>query len=123
MSNNGKGLPEVLANHEADLLADWIKEQAAGAPRRAGTIRETELRDQSKEFLSLLKVAVKNGSLDDIQGAGWSDVRGMLSDLSRSRGGKASHLPRRRPSCSPSRSLCSIGSAASSPRTQTLSPN
>ncbi len=32
MSNNGKGLPEVLANHEADLLADWIKEQAAGAP-------------------------------------------------------------------------------------------
>ena len=40
MSNNGKGLPEVLANHEADLLADWIKEQAAGSPRRAGTIRD-----------------------------------------------------------------------------------
>jgi len=86
MSNNGKGLPEVLANHEADLLADWIKEQAAGAPRRAGTIRETELRDQSKEFLSLLKAAVKDGSLDDIQGARWSGVRGMLTDLSRSRG-------------------------------------
>jgi rsbT co-antagonist protein RsbR len=86
MSNNGKGLPEVLANHEADLLADWIKEQAAGAPRRAGTIRETELRDQSKEFLSLLKAAVKDGSLDDIQGAWWSGVRGMLTDLSRSRG-------------------------------------
>ena len=48
MSNNGKGLPEVLANHEADLLADWIKEQAE-EPRRAGTIRETELRDQSKD--------------------------------------------------------------------------
>ena len=32
MSNNGKGLPEVLAKHEADLLADWVKEQAAGAP-------------------------------------------------------------------------------------------
>ncbi|MGZ3391471.1 MAG: STAS domain-containing protein [Isosphaeraceae bacterium] len=86
MSNNGKGLPEVLANHEADLLADWIKEQAAGAPRRAGTIRETELRDQSKEFLSLLKAAVKDGSLDDIKGAQWSGVRGMLTDLSRSRG-------------------------------------
>jgi rsbT co-antagonist protein RsbR len=86
MSNNGKGLLEVLANHEADLLADWIKEQAAGAPRRAGTIRETELRDQSKEFLSLLKAAVKDGSLDDIKGAQWSGVRGMLTDLSRSRG-------------------------------------
>ena len=86
MSNNGKGLLEVLANHEADLLADWIKEQAAGAPRRAGTIRETELRDQSKEFLSLLKAAVKDGSLNDIKGAQWSGVRGMLTDLSRSRG-------------------------------------
>ena len=32
MSNNGKGLPEVLANHESELLADWIKEQAAGRP-------------------------------------------------------------------------------------------
>ena len=85
MSNNGKGLPEVLANQEADLLADWIKEQAAGAPRWAGTIRETELRDQSKEFLSLLKAAVKDGSLD-INGAQWSGVRGMLVDLSRSRG-------------------------------------
>ena len=86
MSNNGKGLPEVLANHEADLLADWIKEQAAEAPRRAGTIRESELRDQSKEFLSLLKTAVKDGSLDDLQGARWSGVRGMLNELSRSRG-------------------------------------
>ena len=86
MSNNGKGLPEVLANHEADLLADWIKEQAAEATRRAGAIRESELRDQSKEFLSLLKTAVKDGSLDDLQAARWSGVRGMLNELSRSRG-------------------------------------
>ncbi|MGZ3432963.1 MAG: STAS domain-containing protein [Isosphaeraceae bacterium] len=86
MSNNGKGLLEVLANHEADLLADWIKEQAAVAPLCAGTIGETGLRDQSKEFLSLLKAAVKDGSLNDIKGAQWSGVRGMLTDLSRSRG-------------------------------------
>ena len=86
MSNNGKGLPEVLANHEADLLTDWIKEQAAGTSRRGGTIRDSEVRDQSKEFLSLLRSAVREGSLEDIQGAGWSGVRGMLNELSRSRG-------------------------------------
>ncbi len=86
MSNNGKGLPEVLAHHEADLLTDWIKEQAAGVSRRGVTIRDTEVRDQSKEFLGLLRAAVKEGGLDDIQGAGWSGVRGMLSELSRSRG-------------------------------------
>ena len=28
MSSDGKSnLPEILAKHEADLLADWIKEQ------------------------------------------------------------------------------------------------
>ena len=86
MSNNGKGLPEVLANHELDILADWIKEQAAGASQRAGTIKESELRDQSKEFLSLIKAAVKDGKVNDIQGAQWSGVRGMLANLSRSRG-------------------------------------
>jgi rsbT co-antagonist protein RsbR len=86
MSNNGKGLPEVLANHEADLLADWISEQADGTPRRVGAIKESEIRDQSKEFLSLLKTAVKDGGFQDIQGARWSSVREMLANLSRSRG-------------------------------------
>ena len=86
MSNNGKGLPGVLANYEADLLSDWIKEQSAGASRGAGAIKESDLRDQSKEFLSLLKAAVKDGNLEDIQSAPWSGVREMLANLSRSRG-------------------------------------
>ena len=30
-------LPEILAKHEADLLADWVREQVAGLGRtRAG---------------------------------------------------------------------------------------
>jgi rsbT co-antagonist protein RsbR len=86
MSNNGKGLPGVLANYEADLLSDWIKEQSAGASRGAGAIKESDLRDQSKEFLSLLKAAVKDGNLEDIQSARWSGVREMLANLSRSWG-------------------------------------
>jgi rsbT co-antagonist protein RsbR len=86
MSNNGMGLPKVLANYEADILADWIKEQVAGASKRAGTIKESELRDQSKEFLSLFKAAAKEGKLDDIQGSQWNGLRGMLTDLSRPRG-------------------------------------
>ncbi len=56
------------------------------APRRAGKIKESELRDQSEEFLRLLKTAVKNGSLDDTLGPHWSGVREMLANLSRSRG-------------------------------------
>lgn len=86
MSNNGKGLPEVLANHEADLLADWIKEQASGSPRRTGVIKESELRDQSGEFLGLLKAAVEGGEVGDTRGPLWAPVREMLANLSRSRG-------------------------------------
>ncbi|GAC1471382.1 MAG: STAS domain-containing protein [Isosphaeraceae bacterium] len=85
MSNNGKGLPEVLRNQETDLLADWIKEQLARAPRRGNMIRETELRDQCKEFLSLFRDAVKDGQGEDIEGTRWDGVREMLANLSRSR--------------------------------------
>jgi rsbT co-antagonist protein RsbR len=86
MINNGKGLPEILRDHEADLLVDRLKEQSAGAPRRAGAIKEAEVRDQSKEFLGLLQAAVRDGRPGEIQGPGWSGVREMLANLSRSRG-------------------------------------
>jgi rsbT co-antagonist protein RsbR len=86
MNKNAKGLPDVLASHEADLLAEWIKEQAASAPRRPGSIKETELRDQSKEFLGLLQVAARDGLAEGIHGSRWSGVREMLDTLSRSRG-------------------------------------
>jgi rsbT co-antagonist protein RsbR len=85
MSNTGKGLPEILASHEADLLAEWIKEQASGSARGAGVIKDSELRDQSKEFLGLLLAAARGGGLSDIQGSNWSGVRELLGNLSRSR--------------------------------------
>lgn len=86
MSKNGTGLPEVLANHEADLLADWINEQVTAPASRAGAIKESELRDQAREFLSLLKAAVKDGDPKDIQSNSWKGVRELLANLSRSRG-------------------------------------
>ena len=54
MSTNGRSLSGVLIEHEADLLADWLKEQANGLQRRAGGVKDAELREQSREFLSLL---------------------------------------------------------------------
>ena len=86
MSNKAKSLPQILASHEADILADWIKEQGTGSPRRAGAIKESEIREQSREFLNLVQVAVQDGHFEDIQGARWDGVREMLSNLSRTRG-------------------------------------
>ena len=85
MSHNGKGLPGVLEHYEAELLSDWLREQSAGATRRTVKIKDSELRDQSQEFLRLLKAAMKDEA-EDTQGPKWTGVREMLANLSRSRG-------------------------------------
>jgi len=87
MSQNGKSrLPAILAKYDADLLAEWVKDQAADAgTRRSGTLREAELRDQCREFLGLAKEAMHDGTVGDIQEPRWNRLREMLSNLSRSR--------------------------------------
>lgn len=85
MSTDGNGLSEILTSHEADLLADWTKEQTSQMSRNAGTIKEAELRDQCKEILGLLTTALKDGRSDDVQSPQWNRVREMLGNISRSR--------------------------------------
>ena len=87
MSSNGKSkLPEIVVKYEADLLADWIKEQTGDGGHRLGALKESELREQSREFLGLFRAAAEEGQLDDIRTAEWTEVREMLASLSRSRG-------------------------------------
>jgi rsbT co-antagonist protein RsbR len=78
-------LPNVLAKHEAELLADWVNEQISAVGRDTGKLKEGELREQSREFLSLLRAAAQSGQLDDIRAPQWESVRSMLGGLSRSR--------------------------------------
>jgi rsbT co-antagonist protein RsbR len=88
MSRDGKSrLSEVLIQHEDDLLASWMTEQtAAGGGRRAGPMKEAELRERCSEFLRLVRVPVRDGHAADLQAAPWQDVREFLADLSRARG-------------------------------------
>jgi len=87
MSQNGKSrLPAILAKYEADILAEWVKEQVADlGARRSGTLREAELRDQCREFFGLVKDAMHDGTVGDIQEPRWGRSREMLANLSRSR--------------------------------------
>jgi rsbT co-antagonist protein RsbR len=78
-------IPELLKSNEADLLRDWIKEQSASVKSRADLIKESELRQQSAEFLSLLQGAAQNGDLANVQSQAYAPVRDMLGDISRSR--------------------------------------
>ena len=78
-------IPRILKANEAQLLDEWLREQLS-AFRVGAKIRETELRGQAKEFLSLLQQATQGGEVSDIQGPAYGRVRDMLGDVSRSRG-------------------------------------
>lgn len=75
----------VLEKYEKELLSDWMKEQMAAATLRLDLIGEQELRQQSAEFLNLLRKALKAGNVSDLARPEWEDPLGMLRDLARSR--------------------------------------
>jgi rsbT co-antagonist protein RsbR len=77
-------IAEVLKTHEADLLSEWLKAQAAAGIRR-DVISESEFQEQSREFLRLLQTASQNSNGDIRQAQSWAPMRDMLSGLSRSR--------------------------------------
>jgi len=79
---DGTRIAEIVSKHESSLLTDWLKLQLAGGYSKYD---EKELRDRSRQFLSLFKNAVQSGQLDNIDGAQWEEIRDMLGDLSRAR--------------------------------------
>jgi rsbT co-antagonist protein RsbR len=78
-------LYSIVNKQEATLLSDWIKEQSSVQGRRGTVLKESELRNQSAEFISLLKTLLSQGSESDIESPSWSGLREMLANLSQSR--------------------------------------
>jgi rsbT co-antagonist protein RsbR len=81
----GKTIRSLLASQEKELLADWIQNQLAATTLRGDLMKESELREQSREFLNVFQKAVQTGSLDRFEGPEWAPVREFLQTLSRSR--------------------------------------
>jgi rsbT co-antagonist protein RsbR len=78
-------LAQLLERRESEILDQWTKAQLAVPLSRRRLISESELRDQCREFLGLMRHAAGKGSLDSIDGAAWQAVREGLADISRSR--------------------------------------
>src|ERR1700737_4038050 len=76
---------EVLEKHEAEVLAEWIKEQIGATTLRPDLLREGELREQCTKFIRLLREAILGSNVLDIQRPHWTPVRDMLGEISRSR--------------------------------------
>ena len=76
-------LGEILRQHQQDLLSEWMQLQLESAATRRDLISESELRQQSRDFLSAFAVAVMSG--DRIEGPAWAPVREVVSRVSESR--------------------------------------
>src|SRR4030095_9305089 len=87
MNLNGKSrIPEMIAKNESNLLAEWMKDQLAATTLRGDLMKESELREQSRNFLNLVvRATSENGSIDDISAPVWDEAREFLSGISRSR--------------------------------------
>lgn len=77
-------IAEVLEQYEADLLAEWLQD-IVGSSNQRGLLREAELQEECREFLSLFRRAVQQDDLNDIRGTAWRDVRDFLATISRTR--------------------------------------
>ena len=83
-AHDGSILPNVIRDHQREILDQWSSEQASASTSRGDLISEAELRKQSSEFLELFRDALSRGEMDDVMSEPWSGARELLSGLSRS---------------------------------------
>ena len=74
-----------MSQNEAEILSDWVREQATVKARGGASLKEAELREQCGEFLSLLRSSMEKAKDSDIESAEWKGIRAMLEQISRSR--------------------------------------
>lgn len=76
-------IARVLEQDHDDLLKEWVAAQSSAYSARGG-ISTSELRAQSREFLSLLERATAAGD-GDIHDQAWAPMRELLNNVSLSR--------------------------------------
>lgn len=76
-------LVDVIEKNESVLLQDWMREQLNATTLRSDLMSETDLRQQSVEFLGLFREAVKIDNNAD--SPVWSRVKEFLNGISRTR--------------------------------------
>ncbi len=80
-------LADLLRSHQEDVLREWMRLQQQDLSLRNNLLREGELEQQCRDFLTALISAFEAGGrgADATNAAVWAPVRDMLSGLSRSR--------------------------------------
>ncbi|MBX3343031.1 MAG: STAS domain-containing protein [Nitrospira sp.] len=76
-------LAEIVRNQQETILKDWVDFQLNAITLRRDLMKESELREQSREFLNLFTQAAQTGS--DVGEAIWKPVKDFLGQITRSR--------------------------------------
>jgi rsbT co-antagonist protein RsbR len=84
MPSANTALERALAN-EQEVLTEWVQLQLASTSLRSDLMKEGELREQSREFITLFRAALASSSPFSLTTGDWSAVRDFLSGVSRSR--------------------------------------
>jgi rsbT co-antagonist protein RsbR len=85
MPATGQILRKIIAQSQKELLAEWVQAQLSATTLRSDLMKESELREQSRELLALLQAAIASGDISQIDRSDWTSVRDFLAKVSRSR--------------------------------------
>ena len=84
MSKQSGVIGEVLSQDQDGLLGEWLERQTAVPGGRKEHASATQLREQSRKFLSALATAAGTGE-NDIRSAAYAPMRELLSEISTER--------------------------------------
>jgi len=85
LAQENPALYDAIEKNETVLLDEWIKEQLK-VVGKAGFIKETDLREQCKEFLHHFVSAMRNGNISNLKAAEWEPILKLLASISSRRG-------------------------------------
>jgi rsbT co-antagonist protein RsbR len=85
MAAPATAIPEIVAKYEDELLDEWVAAQLAATSLRRDLMRDEDLREQSRRFLTLFTQSLRKASVIDPHDSTWDPVRGFLDEVSRSR--------------------------------------
>ena len=77
-------LAQLFQKHQQQILEDWIRQQLGAATLRSDLLKESELREQSREFLKNFIDGAQAGT-EDVNAPSWKPAKEVLSSISRSR--------------------------------------
>jgi rsbT co-antagonist protein RsbR len=85
MAKSQTRIAAILKKHEEDLVNEWVRQLTSTGADKAGRTNESQLHEQSKEFIALLQQATQSGNLTDLERPEWQGVIDFLGELSRTR--------------------------------------